>query len=69
MTTKELFNHLCKQMILLQEGKITEITAHTQAELCRQANNLLKYELDRVRLIAALKEAGIKTKLREIEAK
>lgn len=67
MTTKDLFNHLCNQMELLEKGKISEVTAHTQAELCRQANNLLKYELDRVRLLASLQETGLKVKLRKIE--
>ena len=46
--TKSLFHFLTDQMESLREGKITIEDAKAQANLARQINNILKYELSRV---------------------
>ncbi len=61
--TKELFAFVCEQMTKLDKGEIDVEKAKQQANLCKQANNLLKYELDRAKAISKFK--GIE--IREIE--
>jgi len=48
-TNKDLFRHICEQMEKLATKKITVDEAKGQAGLAKQANNLLRYELDRVK--------------------
>ena len=45
--SKELFNHAFDCMKLLSAKVITVDEAKAQANLLKQSNNLLKYELDR----------------------
>lgn len=45
-TTKGLFDHLCRQMELLSNKEIELEEAKQQANLVKQANNVLRYELD-----------------------
>ena len=59
-TAKHIFTHLCDQMDKLSSHKITVEEAKAQAHLARQANGLLRYELDRARTVA-------KHTVREIE--
>lgn len=66
MDTSDLYKHVCKQMKNLESGKINEATAHAQAELCRQANNLLKYELERVKILMKLENDGQKISIKEL---
>lgn len=50
-TNKELFRHICEQMERLAAKKISVDEAKGQASLAKQANNLLRYELDRVKTV------------------
>lgn len=61
--TETLFDHLCDQMKKLSVKAITVDEAKAQATLVKQANNLLRYELDRAKLKARYKNMEI----REIE--
>jgi hypothetical protein len=44
--TKTIFNHLYEQMIKLDKKQITVEDAKAQANLAKQTNNLLNYELN-----------------------
>lgn len=46
-SSKGIFNHLCDQMAKLNAKAISIEEAKAQANLAKQANNLLKYELDK----------------------
>lgn len=46
-TAKELFSHAFDMMMLLKSKAISVEEAKAQANLLKQSNNLLKYELDR----------------------
>jgi hypothetical protein len=61
--SKELFKHSFNLMQLLNQNVITVEEAKAQANLLKQANNLLKYELDRA--IAEKKYENLT--IREIE--
>lgn len=50
--TKSIFKHLFNQMKKLEEKEIDVDEAKAQANLAKQANNILKYELDRARTMA-----------------
>ena len=41
-----LLEHLCVQMELLNDGKISIEQAKAQANLVKQANNIYRYKLD-----------------------
>ena len=73
VNSKSLFNFVCEQMELLSTDKITVEEAKAQANLCKQANNLLKYELDRAKTVMQIREFnmqnGANLELREIESK
>ena len=45
--SKNIFKHLCDQMDKLNMKVINVEEAKAQANLAKQANNLLKYELDK----------------------
>ena len=45
--TQKIFEHLCDQMDKLNSKVISVEEAKAQANLSKQANNLLKYELDK----------------------
>lgn len=61
---KNIFKHLCDQMSKLSVNAISVDEAKAQAGLAKQANNLMKYELDRA---VAVAKFGEDFKLREIE--
>lgn len=62
-STKELFSHLFDMTQLLKQKAISVDEAKAHANLCKQANNLVKYELERAKAIQ--KYEGIE--IREIE--
>lgn len=70
-TNKDLFAHICEQMERLGQKKITVDEAKGQAALAKQANNLLRYELDRVKTEMKVREYNEANKtgfsVREIE--
>ncbi len=45
--SKAIFEHLCDQMHKLNAKLISAEEAKAQSNLAKQANNILKYELDR----------------------
>lgn len=56
VSTKQLLAFCFDQMEKLDKGKIDTEKAREQANLIKQANNLLKHELDRVTTQMKLKE-------------
>jgi hypothetical protein len=62
--TKELFRHSFDLMMLLKSKAISVEEAKAQANLLKQSNNILRYELDRA--IAEKKFENID--IREIES-
>ena len=74
VNSKSLFSFICDQMEKLQEASITVEQAKAQANLAKQANNILKYELDRTNTLMKIAEfnkdnENSKVYLREIESK
>jgi len=63
VTTKELLKHAFNVMMLLKQKLITTEEAKGHANLLKQSNNLLKYELDRA--VAIQKYENLE--IREIE--
>lgn len=63
VNSKELLKHSFNMMMLLKQKAINVEEAKAHANLLKQANNLLKYELDRA--IASEKFENIN--IREIE--
>lgn len=63
-SSKAIFEHLCDQMSKLNAKVINIEEAKAQSNLAKQANNLLKYELDRAVAKAKFKEDF---ELRDIE--
>lgn len=55
-STKGLFEHLCKQMELISAKQISLDEAKEQGNLVKQANNVLRYELDREKFQHQIKE-------------
>ena len=60
--TETIFKHLCDQMSKLSAQVISVDEAKAQANLAKQANNILKYELERAKTMAKYPN-----ELREIE--
>lgn len=74
VNSKSLFSFICDQMEKLQESSISVEQAKAQANLAKQANNILKYELDRASVLMKIAEfnrenEGNKVEIREIESK
>lgn len=67
VNTKSLLHFIFNQMSKLDNKEVTVQEAQAQANLAKQANNLLTYELKRADLL--LKLEGSTIKLREIESK
>ena len=61
--TEQIFKHLCDQMDKLNMKVVSVEEAKAQANLSKQANNILRYELDRAKFI----EKYGKENLRQIE--
>jgi len=56
VNSKSLLAFVFDQMEKLDKGEIDTQTASEQAKLAKQANNLLKYELDRAKVKMMLKQ-------------
>lgn len=73
VNSKSLLHFVFEQMEKLDNGSIDVQQAREQSNLCKQANNLLKYELDRAKVQMDLAQHNAIYKdglnLREIEAK
>jgi hypothetical protein len=73
VNSKSLFSFVCQQMDKLDNAQITVEQAREQSNLIKQANNLLKYELDRAKVQMQLSSHNAVykdgTKIREIEIK
>lgn len=73
VNSKSLLAFVFGQMEKLDSNEIDIQQASAQANLVKQANNLLKYELDRAKVLMQLgehnKEYNNNLELREIESK
>ena len=74
VNSKSLFSFICDQMEKLQESLISVEQAKAQANLAKQANNILKYELERASVLMKIAEfnkenESNKIDIREIESK
>ncbi len=72
VTNKELLKFIFNQMEKLDSGTIDVDEAKSQANLAKQANNSLKYELDRANLHMKLeihnKKSDSDISIRDIES-
>lgn len=73
VNNKSMLAFLFSQMNKLDEGKIDTQTAREQANLAKQVNNAMRYELDRANTLMELAKHNAIYKdglnLREIESK
>jgi UDP-N-acetylglucosamine pyrophosphorylase len=60
VNTKELLNHAFTVMKLLKSGALSVDEAKAQANLLKQSNNILKYELDKAIAIQKFENISIK---------
>jgi hypothetical protein len=72
MNNKSLLHFIFDQMNKLDKKEITIQEANSQAALMKQANNSLKYELDRAKVLIMLdqnqREGGASLKIRDVES-
>lgn len=73
VNNKSLLHFLYDQMEKLQNGQITKEQAREMSNLAKQANNCMKYELQRTAMLMAVDQyksnTGHHIPLREIEGK
>lgn len=73
VNAKSLFTFVCDQMEKLDLNQINVEQAKAQANLAKQANNILKHELDRVNTLMKLdshnREYNSNIIFREVESK
>lgn len=73
VNNKSLVAFLFDQMEKLNEGEITKEDANTQANLAKQINSQMRYELDRAKVVMELTKHNAIYKdganIREIESK
>jgi hypothetical protein len=73
VNNKSLLHFIFDQMEKLDNASITVEQAKAQANLAKQANNSLKYELDRAKVLMEMsehkKQTGDVIELREAEGK
>lgn len=73
VNNKSLLHFIFGQMEKLNTGEIDVITAKTQAQLSKEANNAMRYELDRASVQMELTQHNAVykdgLKLREVESK
>lgn len=73
LNSKSVLHFLFGQMEKLDNRQIDVHTAKAQADLAKQAHNLIKYELDRAKTLMSLeqhnKEYNSNIELRNIEGK
>lgn len=60
VNTKELLRHAFDTMMLLKSKAISTDEAKEQANLIKQSNNLLRYELDKAIAIQKFEKINIK---------
>jgi hypothetical protein len=60
VSSKELLKHSFNMMMLLKQKAISVEEAKAQANLLKQSNNLLKYELDRALAIQKFENIEIR---------
>ena len=63
-SSKAIFEHLCDQMHKLSAKSISVEEAKAQSNLAKQANNILRYELDRS---IAFSKFGDKMQIAELD--
>lgn len=66
-SNKELLKHIFDQMIKLDNQKLTVDEAKAQAALAKQANNSMRYEIEKATLLLKLEQSQSKVKLENIE--
>lgn len=64
---KELLKHIFSQMEKLDRKEITFDEAKAQAALAKQANNSMRYEIEKTALLFKLEQANSKVELNNIE--
>lgn len=64
---KELLHFIFNQMEKLDQKKITPEMAKEQANLAKQANNSLRYEIEKTALMFKLEQAKSIIRINEIE--
>jgi len=73
VNSKSLFHFICDQMEKLDKETITVEQAKAQANLAKQANNVMKYELDRVNTEMKVRQFNLTTGasivIRNVESK
>lgn len=73
VNNKSLLHFIYDQMEKLDNKQIDVNTAKAQADLAKQANNVMKYEIDRANMLMKLdsynKENKSTIKIRDIESK
>lgn len=73
VNSKSLFAFICNQMERLDASEITVEQAKAQSNLAKQANNVMKYELDRVNTEMNVRtfnmQNGSTIEIRQIESK
>lgn len=73
VNNKSLLHFLFDQMEKLDNGSIDINQANTQANLVKQANNLMRYELDKVKVLISMSEHNTtyskNLELRDVEIK
>ncbi|MBP93648.1 MAG: hypothetical protein CMC55_05975 [Flavobacteriaceae bacterium] len=60
VTSKNLLKHAFDTMKMLKKGEIDTEVAKSQANLLKQSNNILKYELDKAIAIQKYENIDIK---------
>jgi len=60
VSSKMIFEHLCEQMKNLSAKTISVEEAKAQSNLAKQANNVLRYELDRALAISKFENLEIR---------
>jgi hypothetical protein len=61
VNSKSLFSFICDQMEKLDKDEITIEQAKAQANLAKQSNNILRYELDRTNTEMKVREFNLRT--------
>lgn len=64
---QSLYSQIRAQMDKLDTGEITVDVAKGQASLAKQANNCLRYELDKTALLLKIEQANSEIKLSEVQ--
>jgi hypothetical protein len=64
---KDLLQFIFRQMEKLDEKKISPEIAKEQANLAKQANNSLRYEIEKAALLFKLEQSKSQVEINEIE--